>query len=795
MLRPIGMLLLLSCSFHCPVHAQLIIETIAGGGSLDGTPAAQTPIGDFTPSAVAPDGTVYLNYAAQLMAISPAGILRNVAGTGVPGFCGDGGPATKAQIYGGTISLDAAGNLYLADRTRIRIITNDGVIRTIAGNGYPATGTDVGPAFTTNVSPWALAVDTAGNVFFANQIAQGKTPRHSILRLGKDGNITGYSGLFTGYQGNGDNGPATAADIYATGLAMDSQNQLLVLELGDVRRIRADGIIERVISCANGEPISGPSLGTCSIVLGRLVVGPNGAIYLSGSSGFLNTPIWKVDGGKTSKIGSGGLLAGLDKTANLYFAPSFSPSQLFRIDPAGNQTTLTGTGTLASPDGSLAKGAILDAGFRQLIAIDSTDRLLFAETVNCRIRFVDASGKLGTFAGTGTCATTANAGPISTTALCNAVAFAASTSGAAFLASVDGSLLRIDSTKQVVSVVRASPPGRYNCQQLLADANEFLYCANGQLTVISPDGITTEPIPFPAGISALVDTMAFSPNGTLYVTNVVNALYNVYTLSGSTLTLKQDLHLPRASQLPCLVIDQAGRFIGCDGNTLYVTTGLATAKLGLFGGFGFAGDGGPLQSAQVGFPIALVQDSKGRLYVGDAYYRVIRRNSGALPSIAPGIAANGVVNAASYAGCCRFARPGLDCESGRLGQFHLHACAGGLDRERIRNGRGRTLAGLTSGLSGHRLRFELSAGERDCEGGRGGSTGPLRRCGTESRRRSEPVQCPTSREYTCRPRRSHHHCRRKAIQPRHRSGALTPRLAVELFLNPVNHVLPPCLPP
>ena len=652
MLRAIGMLMLLCCAFHCPVYAQLIIETIAGGGSLDGTPAAQTPMGNFTPSAVAPDGTVYLNYPAQLMAISPAGILRNVAGTGVPGFSGDGGPAAKAQIYGGKISLDAAGNLYLADQTRIRIITTDGVIRTIAGNGYPATGTDVGPAFTTNVSPRALAVDTDGNVFFANQITSGTTPHHSILRLGKDGNITAYSGLFNGYQGNGDNGPATAADIYATGLAMDSQNQLLVLEPGDVRRIRADGIIQRVISCANGEPISGPSLGTCSIVLVRLVVGPNGAIYLSGSSGPPNTPIWKVDGGK---IGSGGLLAGLDQTANLYFTQSFSPSRLFRIDPAGNQTTLTGTGTLASSDGSLAKGAILDAGFRQLIAIDSTDRLLFAETVNCRIRFVDASGKLGTFAGTGTCATTANAGPISTTALCNAVAFAASTSGAAFLACVDGSLLRIDSTKQVVSVVRAGPPGRQNCQQLLADANERLYCANGQLTVISPDGTTTEPIPFPVGISALVDTMAFSPNGTLYVTNAVNAPYNVYTLSGSTLTLKQDLHLPRASQFPCLVIDQAGRFIGCDGNTLNVTTGSATAKLGLFGGFGFAGDGGPLQSAQVGFPIALVQDSKGRLYVGDAYYRVIRRISGALPSIAPSIAATsigaiGVVNAASYAG-------------------------------------------------------------------------------------------------------------------------------------------------
>ena len=135
MLRPIGILLLFSCAFCCPVSAQLIVETIAGGGSLEGRPAAQTPMGDFTPSAVAPDGTVYLSYPAQLMAISPAGILRNIAGTGVPGFSGDGQPAVKAQIYGGSISLDAAGNLYLADQNRIRVITTDGVIRTIAGNG------------------------------------------------------------------------------------------------------------------------------------------------------------------------------------------------------------------------------------------------------------------------------------------------------------------------------------------------------------------------------------------------------------------------------------------------------------------------------------------------------------------------------------------------------------------------------------------------------------------------------------------------------------------------------------
>ena len=649
MLRPIGILLLFSCAFCCPVSAQLIIETIAGGGSLEGRPAAQTPMGDFTPSAVAPDGTVYLSYPAQLMAISPAGILRNIAGTGVPGFSGDGQPAVKAQIYGGSISLDAAGNLYLADQNRIRMITTDGVIRTIAGNGYPATGTDVGPAFTTNVSPQALAVDTAGNVFFANRIVPPGAQQHSILRLGKDGNITAYSGLFNGDQGNGDNGPATAADIVAKGLAMDSRNQLLVLEPADVRRIRTDGIIERVISCdANGEPISGTNLGGCRNTLGPLLMGPNGTIYVGGHSGS-GPGIWKADGGATSKVVSGGSLAGVDTAANVYFTQSFSPTRLFRLDPAGYQTTLTGTGALSSPDDSPAKGVILDNRYRPLIAIDSGDRLLFVEPLNCRVRFVDASGKLGTLAGTGTCATTANAGPIPTTALCVAAAFAASKSGSAFLSCVDGSVVRINPTQQVLSVVRAVAPGRDNCQQMLADANEVLYCAGSQLTSISPDG-NTVPILIPPGNSPLVDTMALSPNGTLYVVDGFSFYYNVYTPSGSTLTLKQDLHLPRANRLPCLVIDQAGRFIQCDGYSLQVTTGSSTLKLGLATGYGFAGEGGPLQSAQVGFPRALVQDSKGRLYLGDAYYRVIRRISGALPSIAPGIAANGVVNAASYAG-------------------------------------------------------------------------------------------------------------------------------------------------
>ncbi len=176
----------------------------------------------------------------------PAPTLKLLAGTGVPGYLGDGGPAVGAQLYQPMgVAVDAAGNVLVADLSnRIRKITPDGIVTTVAGSGIAGFAGDGGPATNAQLNhPTGVIVDSTGGILIADQ------HNYRIRRVDPSGTITTIAGTgFSGY-GMGDGGPALNTGLnLPTTLALDAKGGILIAEMGErrVRRIDPDGTISTV---------------------------------------------------------------------------------------------------------------------------------------------------------------------------------------------------------------------------------------------------------------------------------------------------------------------------------------------------------------------------------------------------------------------------------------------------------------------------------------------------------------------------------------------------------------------
>jgi len=156
-----------------------VITTAAGGGRLgsgngDGGPATSAILN--APLAIAVDhgGNLYIAdaTAARVRKVDVAGTISTAAGSGARGSAGDGGPATGAAFDPTGVAVDGAGRLYISERThRIRRVTADGIINTIAGTGEARFSGDGGPAASASFSsPADLAFDSAGNLYVADTL-------------------------------------------------------------------------------------------------------------------------------------------------------------------------------------------------------------------------------------------------------------------------------------------------------------------------------------------------------------------------------------------------------------------------------------------------------------------------------------------------------------------------------------------------------------------------------------------------------------------------------------------------
>jgi hypothetical protein len=229
------------------VDASGIITTVAGnssqGFSGDGGPATQASL--RYPSAVASDGAGGFLIADnnRIRRVDANGMITTVAGNGQHGFSGDSGFATQAELNGpsGVIS-DGTGGFLIADtgNSRIRRVDASGTITTVAGNGLGGYSGDGGPATQAQLAyPTGISPDGVGGFLIAD------SSNNRVRRVDASGIITTVAGNDdSGFSGDG--GPATQAQLYyPAGVASDGEGGFFIADYYNnrIRRVFNAGFL------------------------------------------------------------------------------------------------------------------------------------------------------------------------------------------------------------------------------------------------------------------------------------------------------------------------------------------------------------------------------------------------------------------------------------------------------------------------------------------------------------------------------------------------------------------------
>jgi uncharacterized protein (TIGR03437 family) len=620
-----------------------VLTAVAGNGvaAFSGDGGSATSASLSYPMAAVFDATGNLYIAdrnnSRIRKVSPNGTITTVAGSGVAGFSGDGGPATLARLRAPSgLAVDSAGNLYVSDGgdNRIRKVGSGGIIATVAGNGAARFSGDGGPAAAASLnSPQGVALDAAGNLYIADY-------SNSCVRKvnASNGIITTVAG--TGFRGySGDGGPATAAKLITpAGVAVDSDGSIYIADFDAyaIRRVNPQGTITTVAG-GNGNGFSGDGGPATKAKLGwpralafdaagNLFIGENPRIRKVSPSGVITTV---AGNGRFRFSGDGGpavsatlaspVRAALDLYGNLYIG-DWRNNRVRKVAADGTITTLAGNGTPDFfGDGGPATSASLNGP--DGVAVSPTGDVYVGDRFNNRVRKVSPDGKITTVAGTGVASFSGDGGPATAASLVLLSGLALDAAGNLYI--VDNDRVRKVTPAGIISTVAGTGVAGFSGDGGPATA-AALFLSTG---VSAYWGATVDG----AG------NLYFSDGGNHRVRRV-DAGGTITTYAGNgTARFSGDGGPAIAASLNTpegLALDTAGNLYIADmnnGRVRKVSVDGVIATVAGNGSFDFSGDGGPATRASIQ-PFGVAVDAAGNLYIADNKNYRIRKVLAAPPS-------------------------------------------------------------------------------------------------------------------------------------------------------------------
>jgi sugar lactone lactonase YvrE len=582
------------------------VVTVAGGYVADGVPATSSSLSGPEYAAFDAQGNLYITDSGnhRLRKVDVAGNISTIAGDGICGFAGDGGPSSKARIcYPHGLAIDADGSILFSDRgnARVRKVDATGKITTVAGNGTRAFCGDGGRAVNACINPTGIGLignTTNGLLYIAdssnNRIRQVSFKTGIIKTVAGNGRA-GYTG---------DGGPARRAELnYPAAVVADPSAHTLLISDEFNSVIREVSSKTGIVTTLFGKGACGGDLHSLCDPIG-IGLDKAGDVYVADSA---NSRVVQISNGANAATLEAGACCGFNgdgipATSATMFPTSttFDGAGNLVIVDRGNNRIRKGSGsqnisTVAGGYiGDGGKASTADVGNVTGITFDPAGNLYFADQLNNRIRKIASDGTVSTFAGTGITGSTGDGGPATFAAIRpnGVVAF-----GGNVYISDPSAIRKVDASGTITTLAQVFLP-----LALAVDPVGNIYAADYVASVvrkITPQGSSSivagvqgqhgfngDGIPATEAWLDSATGVAVDSSGNLYIADWQNNRIRMVDTSGTISTLAGD------------------------------------------GTCQFSGDGGPAISAKVCLPFSVAVDSNQNIYIADMSNARIRRVSG-----------------------------------------------------------------------------------------------------------------------------------------------------------------------